>query len=151
MIMKTTRGPMQENMENESMSHTGDTGKRLDAKKILLLGLFIVLVSSLAANYFFQRRLSDLKQNPQKLNQEETAQLVERVGKIIILPEGEQPTVATVADLSRLKDQPFFAKAQVGFKVLLYTQSRKAILYDPVENKIVEVAPINIGDTGATQ
>lgn len=142
---------MQENMENESMSHTGDTGKRLDAKKILLLGLFIVLVSSLAANYFFQRRLSDLKQNPQKLNQEETAQLVERVGKIIILPEGEQPTVATVADLSRLKDQPFFAKAQVGFKVLLYTQSRKAILYDPVENKIVEVAPINIGDTGATQ
>ena len=39
----------------------------------------------------------------------------------------------------------FFSKAKVGDKVIIYTNARKAILYDPVAGKIVEVAPVNIG------
>jgi hypothetical protein len=30
----------------------------------------------------------------------------------------------------------------------LFPNARKAYLYDPVANKILEVAPINLGDTG---
>ena len=41
--------------------------------------------------------------------------------------------------------------AKVGFKVLIYTQAKKAILYDPGANKIVEVAPVNIGDSANPQ
>ena len=51
--------------------------------------------------------------------------------------------MATVSDPEKLKDQPFFAKAQKGDKVLIYSNSQKAILYSPTEDKIVEVAPIN--------
>src|SRR3989338_10974629 len=78
------------------------------------------------------------------VNQSDVQALVEKVGKLIKLPDGELPTIATVTDLERLKNQPFFAKAKIGDKVLLYTQNKKAILYDPVDNLIVEVGPLVI-------
>jgi len=45
---------------------------------------------------------------------------------------------------SKLSEQEFFKQAQVGHKVIIYAKAGKAILYDPVANKIVEVAPINL-------
>lgn len=110
---------------------------------VLILGALLVVAS--AAAIYFWRQASALKTNPQQAAQEEIQQTVSMVGKHMILPDGETPTVATVTDPEKLKDQPFFARAKVGYKVLIYTQSRKAILYDPVENKIVEVAPLNVG------
>ena len=101
-----------------------------------------------AMNY--RSDLADLKADPQKVAAAETQALLERVGKIIELPADEQPTVATVADPDKLKDQPFFARAQQGDKVLIYTNARKAILFNPNTNKIVEVAPLNIGDSSQT-
>ncbi len=92
-----------------------------------------------------QRQIDTLQQDPQKVAQEEVQGLVERVGRLIILPEGEEPTIATVSDPQKLQGQSFFANAKVGDKVLIYTNAKKAILYDPVEDRIIEVAPVNIG------
>lgn len=103
-----------------------------------------MLIFAGAAVYFFLQ-FKELQKNPQKLAQQEVQELVSKVSKLIVLPEGETPTVATVTDPEKLKDQPFFAKAKNGDKVLIYTKAKKAILYDPVANKIVEVAPVNIG------
>jgi len=64
------------------------------------------------------------------------------VGRIIVLPNDEEPTVATVTDPEKLRDQVFFANAKAGDKVLIYTKARKAYLYDPIAGKLVEVAPI---------
>lgn len=86
----------------------------------------------------------------QRVAREEVRKLVAEVGKLIDLPPGEDPTVATVTDVTKLKDQPFFQKAKNGDKVLIYTQARKAYLYDPAAKKIIDVAPINIG-TGSAQ
>ncbi len=72
----------------------------------------------------------------------EVSDLILAVGALIVLPEGETPTVATVSDPEKLKDQPFFARAKVGDKVLMYTQAKKAYLYDPAANILLEVAPI---------
>lgn len=88
--------------------------------------------------------------------QDETAQLVAEVSKLMVLPQNEQPTIATVTDLAKLQGQPFFANAQVGDKVLIYSQAGKAILYRPSENKIIELAPLNIATSsppsaGSTQ
>lgn len=105
----------------------------------------LVLVAAGFATYFWYEA-SALKKNPQRAAQQETQKLLANVSELIILPEGETPTIATVTDPERLKEQPFFANAQTGDKVLIYTNSRKAILYSPTQNKIVEVAPINIGN-----
>jgi hypothetical protein len=75
----------------------------------------------------------------------EVKALVSKVGKLIVLPE-EEPTVATVTDPSKLAGQAFFATAKTGDKVLIYANAKKAVLYRPEEGKIVEVAPINLGE-----
>ncbi len=40
----------------------------------------------------------------------------------------------------------FFVNAKTGYKVLVFPVSKKAILYDPVLNKIIEVAPFQINE-----
>jgi hypothetical protein len=88
-----------------------------------------------------QEELKKLKASPQVLGSQESSQLVGQLGKLIILPQNEQPTIATVSDTEKLKGQPFFINAKVGDKVFIYSQAQKAILFRPQENKIVEVAP----------
>lgn len=115
-------------------------------KQKTLIGVLVVaILVSLGATYYFYNQLNKLRTNPQQAAQEEAKALVAKVGKLIVLPEDENPTIATVADPEALREQPFFAKAKKGDKVLIYTNARKAILYDVESNKIVEVAPINIG------
>ncbi len=77
-------------------------------------------------------------------SKEETENLVKEVGEIIALPEGEIPTLATVTDLETVKDQTFFARAQNGDRVLIYSSAKKAYLYRPSEKKIIEVGVVNL-------
>ena len=112
-----------------------------------LLGILVVVLAGVS--FKFYQELRQLKENPNKVAQEEVRALVARVGHLLVLPEGEDPTVATVNETEKLKEQPFFEKAKKGDKVLIYTNAKKAVLYDPVANKIVEVAPINIGPPAA--
>ena len=115
------------------------------AAQMLIACLVVGLLAAGALAFYFYTRSNDLKNNPQKVAQEENAALIAAVGKLIFLPEGEKPTIATVTEPEKLKDQPFFTNAKKGDKVLIYTNAGKAILYDPDSNKIVEIAPINIG------
>jgi hypothetical protein len=108
----------------------------------------VAVVAVICAGYFYSQ-FRMLKNNPQAIAQKETAELVAKVGRLVVLPEGETPTVATVSDPEALKDQAFFASATKGDKVLIYTTAKKAILYSVTLNKILEVAPLNIGSTKA--
>ena len=76
--------------------------------------------------------------------QAEIDALVAEVGNLIALPSDEKPTIATVTDVEKVKDQPFFRNAKNGDKVLIYTNARKAILYRPSEKRIIEVGAVNI-------
>jgi hypothetical protein len=104
-----------------------------------------LLVASLAGNGYLSLKVKQLSADPQVAAKEEASKLVAEVGNLIILPKDEEPTIATVTDPEQLKSQAFFANAQKGYKVLLYATAKKAILYDPENKKIIEVAPINIG------
>lgn len=115
------------------------------SRKNLVIALAIAVVVSVGLAVYFYIQLSELKKNPQAIAQKEVQALVLKVSRLIVLPEGETPTMATITDSEKLKDQPFFSKAQKGDKVLIYTNARKAVLYNPTTDKIVEVAPLNIG------
>jgi hypothetical protein len=121
-----------------------------DRKKTVTATFIVAIVLSIGTTLYFYKQLSDVKRDPQKVAQAEAAALIGRVSKIIELPQGEQPTIATVTDPDKLRTQSFFARAKRGDKVLIFTNSRKAILYDPVANKIVEAAPIDIGNNPLT-
>lgn len=118
-------------------------------QKFMKFGVPAIAVIAVVLCAYFYSQVHSLKQNPQAVAQKEVASLVSKVSKLVVLPEGETPTIATVSDPSALKDQPFFAQAQKGDKVLIYAQSKKAILYSVTLNKILDVAPLNIGSSNA--
>ena len=111
---------------------------------IATASVLLFVIAALTAGYFY-KQYSEIVENPQKVAQDQAAALLAEVGKEIELPTGETPTIETVNDLGPLKGQLFFANAKVGDKVLIYNTAKKAILYDPNANKIVEVAPIVFG------
>jgi len=123
--------------------------KRSSSAKVAIAILTIVSVVSIAAAVYFYSQYLDIRNDPTKIVNEENNALVSKVGQLMVLPAGETPTVATVTDLAPLKDQPFFANAKIGYKVIIFTNAKRAILYDPTSNRIVELAPLNIGQNGS--
>ncbi len=130
----------------------------LKQRKALVVLLGVLVIGAIVGLGIYQyvrlrKELAELRNNPQKIQElarSEQKTLIEKIGKLITLPIDEQPTIATVTDSERLKNQPFFAKALNGDKVLLYANAKKAILYRPSVDKIIEVAPITIGPVNST-
>lgn len=119
------------------------------AKKILLpVGTVAILALAAAPSYYFYQKYQKaqlLIKDPELALREEKSDLISKVSKLIELPITEEPTIATISDAQKIKDQPFFAKAENGDKVLIYTKQKKAYLYRPSNQKLVDVAPINLG------
>lgn len=116
----------------------------LKEKFVKVVVPLVAVVAIVLAGYFYSQ-IKVLKQDPQVTAQKEVADLVGKIGKLVVLPAGETPTVATVSDPAALKDQAFFSQATKGDKVLIYAQAKKAILYSVSLNKVIDVAPLNIG------
>jgi hypothetical protein len=83
----------------------------------------------------------------------ESGQLVAQVGRIILLPVGENPAVLTVTDetFQIYSDQIFFTNAEVGDKILIYNNTKKAYLFRPSQNKIIEVSTFTLETTPQSQ
>jgi heme/copper-type cytochrome/quinol oxidase subunit 2 len=119
------------------------SSNRGNSKLVIVLIILVIAAGVAVAIYYNKIRV--LKQDPNKVAQEKIIEVVSKVSKIIDLPTGETPVIATISDTTPLANNPFFANAKIGDEVLMYTVSRKAFLYDPKANIIVEVASLNIG------
>ncbi|OGC45448.1 hypothetical protein A2V49_03360 [candidate division WWE3 bacterium RBG_19FT_COMBO_34_6] len=114
---------------------------------IIAILLFLGIAGFLGYNYYnTQKQLSEYKEHSDVQAIKEKYDLIKKIGKITLLPENEEPTIATVKDAYTLKEQKFFYRAENGDKVIIYAQSSRAILYRPSINKIIESAPVNIRD-----
>lgn len=126
---------------------------RLFLQPIFLL-LLLVVVSSGGIYFFTQYKtisseISRLRGDPTANAEKEIDDLLAKVGELTELPVDERPTVATVTDKEAVSEQAFFRSAENGDRVLIYTEARRAILYRPSTNKVIEIAPVNIGNNQA--
>jgi len=122
----------------------------MEPKKSALIStiIFIFLIIAVVTSWYFYAQWKRAL-NTQYTGSSEVAeiqQIVSIISQRMLLPEGEEPTIATVIDKNQLQDQQFFANAENGDKVLIYTNARKAILFRPSTEKIIEVAPIFFED-----
>lgn len=121
--------------------------------KALLVSLIIIIIVSLSGAgflyYQYQKTSSELKKvksqtaSQASVSSDEVKKLVAEVAKVARLPQNETPSIATITDALKLKDQPFFKDAKNGDVLLVYNQSGKAILYDPKEKKVVDVTTLS--------
>ena len=138
------------------MSDEEKSPKKLALPKKLLKKFFpFLLIISLivGATVFVIRQKPEVLglSKTQSESLEEVNTLLEEVGKLMTLPTDEKPTIATVSDAEKVKTQSFFKLAQNGDKVLIFANTKKAILYRPSEKKIVEVGTVNLNQqTGQT-
>lgn len=131
-------------------------GKKTEKLEVwLLAGLVAVLVIVIGIAIFFYGKWQRYRDDPMKAQEEqiqrEVDKVVKKVSKLMILPEDERPSLVTVDNKDEIdENQEFFRLAEDGDEMLIYRQAKKAILYRPGSNRIVNVAPINVSSEGQT-
>ncbi|KKU33039.1 hypothetical protein A3K29_05125 [Candidatus Collierbacteria bacterium RIFOXYB2_FULL_46_14] len=126
---------------------------KLSKAQLLAIGV-VVVIGGLTLNSFRLSKqnkrlgieIETLKKDPNSVAREEIKMLTEKLAKLVVLPADEEPVVATVTDKEKLKDQPVFARAENGDKILIYSKAQKAYIYRPSTNLLVDVVPVNIGN-----
>lgn len=107
-------------------------------KRLLLIAAIILIIGSTGAAVYFYYQYSKVKASLNTSTQSQIKDVLNKVGKFIDLPNDEDPSIATITDVSKLKGQPFFVKARNGDMVIVYNKAKRAILYRPSENKIID-------------
>lgn len=125
-------------VEESFFNEKAETPKsKSNFKKIFIFFAGIIIVFTVIAGILYLGLLNN------KTSTSTPEGLIAAVGKHINIPEDEIPTIATVSDVKKLADQPFFSSAKNGDKVLVYKKNKKAILYRPETDKIINLSIIN--------
>lgn len=129
-----------------------ESKKSNNKKVIVVLAILLIVVALIPAIYFgskYQKNQSLLK-NPDKAKTDEAQSLVVAVGKLVKLP-AETPAIATVSDISKLQGQTLFRNAQNGDKVLIFAQAKKAVVYRPSTNQVIDIGNIVVSPSGGAK
>lgn len=126
--------------EEEGKSTGGPLG-------VILAVVLALMIAGGGATYYFYNQYRETKKAldaAQTGGQGQVPELIEEIGKVYELPQGETPTVATIRSTENLQDNPFLSRGQIDDKLLIYTGSRLVIMYRPSTKKIVAVGTVNI-------
>lgn len=115
-------------------------GKRFDNKKegnfkykkinLLVMIIFIVIIALIVGILY------------NKNNFYENDNIMNKLGKIIILPN-EDPIIETIENAEGLKNEsPFYANVKNKDKILIFPKATRIIIYREKENRIINVGPI---------
>ncbi len=81
-----------------------------------------------------------------KITDREAQAIKAEIIKLINTPQ-EEPVMALVTNADQLiTEQPFYQGVTNGDVLVIYPQARKAILFNPRTNKLVNVGPVNVGE-----
>jgi hypothetical protein len=120
---------------------------------ILVVGIIIGVCGTFVYIQMYGIPFESVIQNVSKAEEAKILkEMTEKVGKLLILPKGEEPVMATITDAAALiKEQPFYAGSKNGDVVLMYQKALKAIIYSPERDIIVNVGPITPQDNTQVQ
>lgn len=114
---------------------------------VLFLAIATGIAGSALAIYSYQKLNSSntlgaqVIADSERLSEKEIIALKEKVSQIAVLPADEIPVVLPITDLTKLHSNEFFKDAKLKDKILIFKQAGKIILYDPINNKIVNMGP----------
>lgn len=134
--------------EEEENDNESGIVNRLFGFRLPIVLILPLLAIAVAAAVFAVReypQVLGLSKGAQQAQAEARA-LLSEIEQIIDLPDDEVPTIATVTDVEKVREQPFFSKAENGDRVLIYSNSRRVILYRPSEKRVIEVGAVNINE-----
>lgn len=89
------------------------------------------------------------KTNESKSPDDEKKSILDTLAKFIELPSDE-PVIMTISDIEKLKDNPFFANAKNEDKVIVFKDSKRAMLFRPSTNKLVEMQTVSLDESPTT-
>lgn len=131
-------------MMNSESSANMSKSKKVSISRVTFIVIIIIALLGIYGSWHYYQKYKSATVDPNIEAQKVTAEMVSSLGKLMELPQGETPTVATISDKSKLVGQSFFVNAENGDILFAYTTAMKAILYRPSTNKIINVAPITI-------
>ena len=120
----------------------------MDGKKIGLLVIVLLMAVGfgIAGKWAYQndKLPGGYGQSEDEKTTKNTERIVALVSKLLALPD-EQPLVARVTDAETLvKEQPFYSGSTNGTYLLLFPTARKAVLYDPEKDILLNVGPFQV-------
>lgn len=112
---------------------------------VLLLAAAIIFTFAIFRYWAVAKNIDKIGENI-KQNEQNTSNskvLIGKVGRLILLPKNEVPSIATINNVALLQKQSsFYKNARNGDILLIYFQEKKAFIYDGVEDVIVNVGPV---------
>ena len=131
-------------MTDDEARHSKRSKGLIIGAAILIFGLLVCL-GVLAWKYIGINRNTQKADTVKSAGQPTTEDVIAKVNKIYMLPQGEEPSVAQIQDKSKLSGgQPFYKHAKDGDYVLVYNKSKLALLYRESDNRLITVMPINL-------
>lgn len=156
--MEQPQQPVEQQVSESTVNNPIIEVKKKGPSRLLLLFILLIVVVLGAGLVWTLKDRDHLKKEVNKLSEQsqvsapdEAKQLNTEVGQLVVLPTDETPSIATVADATKLKQQSTgFENAQNGDKLLIYTQAKQIIVYRPSSKKVVSIVQITLGQTTPT-
>lgn len=117
-----------------SVKKTKKLNVPLSPYRLVILLVLILVLAGVGLLIARERRTPDLNN---------VNVVMSDVSRHYSLPTNEMPALATVTD-SRKVQSSFSGKVQNGDKILIYQNNKKAIVYRPSIDRIVDVEPVLI-------
>lgn len=113
---------------------------------VLVLIIIITVVNLLMFTQTLNNKQSTATQD--KSNEEVATEVIDAFKKVFEVPEGENPTITVITDADKLRQQEptFYKNAKNGDNVVILFSTKLAVLFRKNEERIINVAPINLQD-----
>ena len=132
--------------------------KRLSfSKRNRLIALTILVLMAMGGFITYQQlQLNEYRNNPTKAAQEEQTHVLNLVRKLYQIPtyttkvdgkdvtKEDTPEIASITDKSKLSGQAFFDKAENGDYIVVFPNTKLALIYREKTNQIINSGPVTV-------